>query len=94
MNYLIFITIITLALFFSKEEEEREEHLVIDVSWRQGEIDWKKMKEARVEGVIIHCGYGLNFISQDDKYFIKNVEGCIQNNIPFGVYIYSYVDSV
>ena len=94
MKYLIFITIITLVFFFSKEEEEREEHLVIDVSWHQGEIDWKKVKEAGVEGVIIHCGYGLNYKSQDDIYFIKNVEGCIQNNIPFGVYIYSYADSV
>lgn len=27
---------------------------------------------------------------QDDKQWFKNVEGCLNNDIPFGVYLYSY----
>lgn len=35
-------------------------------------------------------GYGDNFSSQDDRTFINNVNGCVENNIPYGVYLYSY----
>ena len=33
-------------------------------------------------------------LKQDDKYFLKNVKGFIDNNIPFGVYIYSYATNL
>lgn len=61
----------------------------IDVSSHQGEIDWGKVK-SQIDFAIIRLGYGDNIDRQDDSYFIKNVNGCINNNIPFGVYIYSY----
>lgn len=61
----------------------------IDVSSHQGEIDWSKVK-SQIDFAIIRLGYGDNVERQDDNYFIKNVNGCINNNIPFGVYIYSY----
>lgn len=64
--------------------------MYIDVSAHNGTIDWKKVKAAGVKGTIIRCGYGDNKVSQDDKKFTENVEGCIKNKIPFGVYIYSY----
>lgn len=64
--------------------------MYIDVSVHNGTIDWKKVKAAGVKGAIIRCGYGDNKVSQDDKKFTENVEGCIKNKIPFGVYIYSY----
>ena len=67
------------------------EKKVIDVSYHQGKIDWAKVK---VDGVIIRCGYGSNRADQDDKRFKENVEGCLKNGIPFGVYLYSYAKTV
>ena len=61
----------------------------IDVSSHQGNIDWGVVK-SQIDFAIIRLGYGDNVERQDDSYFIKNVNGCINNNIPFGVYIYSY----
>ena len=65
------------------------ERKVIDISVHNGDIDFKKVK-SQVDGVIIRCGYGSDIKSQDDKKWKQNVEGCIDNDIPFGVYIYSY----
>ena len=62
----------------------------IDVSQWQETIDWRKVKESGVEFAIIRCGWGNNYQSQDDRYFVQNVRGCIENDIDFGVYIYSY----
>jgi GH25 family lysozyme M1 (1,4-beta-N-acetylmuramidase) len=60
-----------------------------DVSSHNGEINWNIVK-SQIDFAIIRLGYGDNIERQDDSYFIKNVNGCINNNIPFGVYIYSY----
>ena len=61
----------------------------IDVSSHNGDINWGAVK-SQIDFAIIRLGYGDNIERQDDSYFIKNVNGCINNNIPFGVYIYSY----
>ena len=66
----------------------------IDVSYHNGTIDWKKVKQSEVEYAIIRCGYGTNDKSQDDKKWEENVKGCVDNNIPYGVYLYSYADTV
>ncbi len=65
----------------------------VDVYSGDGTINWKKAKAAGVEFAILQCGYGMNETSQDDKQFYNNVKGCLDNNIPFGVYLYSYADS-
>lgn len=62
----------------------------IDVSQYQSTINWAKVKNSGVNYAIIRCGYGNNVRSQDDTSWLANVRGCIQNRIPFGVYIYSY----
>ena len=67
--------------------------LVIDVSYHQGTIDWKKVKAAGVEGAIIRCGYGMDMESQDDKQWKRNADECTRLGIPFGAYLYSYADS-
>lgn len=61
----------------------------LDVSSHNGEINWNLVK-SQIDFAIIRLGYGDNVERQDDSYFINNVNGCINNNIPFGVYIYSY----
>jgi len=65
----------------------------IDVSSWQEAINWSKVK-GQINFAIIRLGYGDNVERQDDKYFLNNVNGCIANNIPFGVYIYSYATNL
>ena len=65
----------------------------IDISSHQGIINWSKVK-GQIDFAIIRLGYGDNIASQDDKQFRNNVNGCIANNIPFGVYIYSYAKNL
>lgn len=65
----------------------------IDVSSHQSIINWSVVK-GQIDFAIIRLGYGDNITKQDDKYFLRNVKGCIDNNIPFGVYIYSYATNL
>lgn len=66
----------------------------IDVSYYQGDIDWERVKSAGVEFAIIRCGYGMDVKNQDDEKFERNVTECERLSIPYGVYLYSYADSV
>ncbi len=67
----------------------------IDVSKWQGDIDWATVKSAgQVDFAIIRCGYGQNRESQDDEYWYTNADACTKYGIPFGVYLYSYADTV
>ena len=59
----------------------------IDVSYHQGFIDWKKVKESGIGYAIIRAGYGRTDV---DKQFHNNVKGCIENDIPFGIYWFIY----
>ena len=47
-----------------------------------------------MEFAIIRCGFGMNQTKQDDAQWFNNVKGCEENNIPYGVYLYSYADTV
>ena len=62
----------------------------LDVSHHQGEIDWEAVKNSDIEFVIIRCGYGDNYTSQDDRQWLRNVRECERLGIPYGVYLYSY----
>ncbi|MCI8366278.1 MAG: hypothetical protein HFJ66_01565 [Eggerthellaceae bacterium] len=62
----------------------------IDVSEHQGVIDWAKVKADGIKFAIIRLGYGSDYESQDDKYFVRNVQGARANGIHIGVYLYSY----
>lgn len=65
----------------------------IDVSSYQGNIDWERAKEY-IDFAIIRCGYGNNITSQDDIKFERNAESCKIQNIPFGVYLFSYATNL
>ena len=43
-----------------------------------------------IDWVIIRCGYGGNYSSQDDAQWEHNVSSCEKYGIPYGVYLYSY----
>ena len=66
----------------------------IDVSEHNGEINWTDVKQSGVDFVIIRCGYGMDNEKQDDAYWEYNVSECERLGIPYGVYLYSYADSV
>ena len=66
----------------------------IDISYHNGTINWDKVKKSDVDFVIIRCGYGDNYTSQDDKKWLENVQACESRGIPYGVYIYSYAENV
>lgn len=60
----------------------------IDVSSWQGLIDWVSVKASgSVKFAIIRAGYGKNNV---DNQAVANAVGCRKNNIPFGVYWFSY----
>ena len=66
----------------------------IDVSHHQGTIDWQTVKNSGIDFVIIRCGYGGDYASQDDRQWEANVRACEELDIPYGVYLYSYATSV
>lgn len=66
----------------------------IDVSSNNGPIDWMAVKNDGVEFAILRCGYGENLLEQDDARWQENAAGCQAAGIPYGVYLYSYADSV
>ena len=66
----------------------------IDVSYHNGKIDWEKVKADGIDFAIIRCGYGDDDTRQDDSQWSYNVSECERLGIPYGVYIYSYADSV
>lgn len=59
----------------------------IDVSYHQGVIDWKKVKESGIEFAIIRAGYGKSTV---DKCFIKNIVGAHTAGLKIGVYWFIY----
>ena len=56
----------------------------------QGDVDFSALKAAGVEFVILKCGYGSNYVSQDDARFRTNVRKAKAAGMPYGVYLYSY----
>lgn len=65
----------------------------IDVSKHQGKIDWKKVKNAGAEFVMIRAGYG-RYNNQKDPQFEANYAGAKAVGLPVGAYHYSYAKTV
>lgn len=66
----------------------------VDVSNHNGDINWQAVKEYGISFAIIRVGYGMDQEDQDDLRFKANADACQELGIPFGVYIYSYADSI
>lgn len=62
----------------------------IDVSYANGIIDWNKVKKSGIEYAILRSTFGSESPSQIDSEFFQNAQGCVKNNIPFGVYHFAY----
>ena len=67
----------------------------IDVSKWQGDIDFKKVKDAGASFVMIRVGSqkGTGGEYVIDPYFKQNIENAIENDLKVGIYFYSYADS-
>ena len=61
----------------------------IDISEFNGDVDIAGLK-GQIDFVIIRCGYGSNYVNQDDTQYEANVRKCEEAGIPYGVYLYSY----
>lgn len=61
----------------------------IDVSTYQGKVNWERVKP-NIGFAILRCGFGSDYVHQDDNQFARNVAECERLNIPFAVYLYSY----
>lgn len=67
----------------------------IDVSYAQGKIDWKAVKDSGVEFAIIRAGFGNanKYPNQVDTWFKYNIEEAQKVGIDVGIYWYSYADN-
>ena len=91
------------AVFFAASVAYAEDTIVkygaeptmygIDVSKYQGDIGWETVYD-NVDFAILRCGYGQDEPDQDDIKWKRNADACTRFGIPFGVYIYSYADTV
>lgn len=59
----------------------------IDVSYHNGAIDWKRVKNSGVEFAIIRAGYGKKTM---DKKFTENIVGALTAGIRVGIYWFIY----
>lgn len=67
----------------------------IDVSSWQGDINWKKVKEAGCDFAIIRVGFGhKNTELVYDTYFKDNLIEAQENGIEVGLYFYSYAKTI
>lgn len=66
-----------------------EENKVLDVSYHQGEIDWDKVANSGIYGVILRIGY---WDTEDERFgeYIKEVK---RLGIPYGIYLFSYAST-
>lgn len=63
----------------------------IDVSFYQGDINWKTVADYGMDFAILRITEKGNVT---DSKFERNYKGCVDNGIPVGVYKYSYAESV
>jgi GH25 family lysozyme M1 (1,4-beta-N-acetylmuramidase) len=64
----------------------------LDLSYAQTNVDYKKLKAAGIDFVIIRAGYGRD-LSQKDTMFEKHYKGCKDAGIKVGAYWFSYAVS-
>lgn len=65
----------------------------IDISEHNGNVDIQKIKEDGIKFVILRIGYGKHQNQIDDTFKV-NYESAIKNDIPVGMYLYSYAINI
>ena len=67
---------------------------LIDLSKWNGDVNFTKVKQSGVEGVIIRTGYGQNYPTQKDYRFEEYYRKAKEANLYVGAYHYSYAKSI
>ncbi len=69
---------------------------VMDVSRHQGSIDWDRVKENNMDGVIIRIGYTGSYTKEVimDERFLENYRGATEAGLPVGCYYYSVAETL
>lgn len=75
---------------FAKENAGEGRSFGIDVSEWQHDIDFKLVKSAGCEFVIIRIGYSDNGVVTEDSKFEENIRNAKAAGLKVGVYLYSY----
>lgn len=70
--------------------KSKNETIVIDVSSHQGNIDWNKVSNSGVYGVILRIGYWETL----DNKFSEYINEVKRLGLPYGIYIFSYASTV
>ena len=78
-----------------KNQKKENTMIGIDVSSWQSNIDFKKVKKAGVEFVMIRIGFGHNKKGElvIDKYFKNNIKNAKSAGLKVGLYFYSYANT-
>lgn len=71
---------------FVKIEEKTR---VVDVSYHQGSIDWDKVANTGIYGVILRVGYW----NTEDERFGEYISEVKRLGIPYGIYLFSYAST-
>lgn len=72
----------------------QKDSLVIDISQHNGYVDFSKFSNHGIKGVILRLGWIGNKNNHTlDTYFETYYQNAKANNIPVGIYVYSYVKS-
>lgn len=77
--------------FMHYDDPDVDAYVGIDVSSYQGNVDWRKVKDAGIEFVMLRVGFRgytqgtLNL----DEYFIQNAKGASQAGLKVGCYFFS-----
>ncbi len=62
---------------------------VIDVSYHQGNIDWNKVANSGIYGVILRIGYW----NTEDSKLSEYISEVKRLDIPYGIYLFSYANT-
>jgi len=62
----------------------------VDIGDHNGDIDLAAVKRAGYDFVMIKCGFGSDYASQDDHQFESNVRKAEKLGMPWGAWLYSY----
>ena len=79
-----------------KEHKNENTMIGIDVSAWQDEVNYKKVKDAGVEFVMIRIGYGHTSKNEIviDKRFKENIKNAKEAGLLVGLYFYSYANTI
>lgn len=75
----------------TSDKSNKTDYLIVDVSYCQSTIDWKKVKADGIKGAIVRCGfrgYEKGTLKEDDMY-LNHIKGAYKAGLKVGVYFFT-----